>query len=55
MLATSAVEEVQIKDLFPRLDAYQVLTDSRLNKYSSLFQDAEHFISSIGESPAKKF
>jgi hypothetical protein len=55
MLATSAGEEVQIKDLFPRLDAYQVLTDNRIDKYSSLFQDAEHFISSIGKSPAKKF
>jgi hypothetical protein len=44
----------EIDDLFPRLDAYQALTNNSIDKASSLFQDPEYFESVLGKTLTKK-
>ena len=40
--------------LYPKLDAYQALTDNSIDKESYLFKDPEHFASVLGKSLTKK-
>jgi hypothetical protein len=54
ILSSSTREKVQIMDLSPRLDCYQVLTDNSIDEASYLFQDEEHFESVVGKSLTKK-
>ena len=41
-------------DLFPRLDAYQALTDNNIDAASDLFQDFKRFESVVGKSLTEK-
>lgn len=46
--------KIQTQDLFPRLDAYQALTDNSIDEESYLFKDPEHFASVLGKSLMQK-
>lgn len=43
-----------VYDLFPRLDAYQALTDNSIDHESYLFEDEEYFESVVGKGLTQK-
>jgi hypothetical protein len=54
ILPSGTFLKIWIERLYPKLDAYQALTDNSIDKESYLFKDPEHFEAVVGKSLTQK-
>ena len=54
ILPSGTFLKIWTERLYPKLDAYQALTDNSIDKESYLFKDLEHFEAVVGKSLTQK-
>ena len=54
ILPTGTFLKIWTERLYPKLDAYQALTDNSIDEASLLFSDPEHFAAVVGKSLTQK-